>query len=59
MIVPESRSRDAGKCEQKVKPEMWVCDYSLERRGIISSPGGDWMAAAHRASARFIHPGLN
>lgn len=34
MIVPESLSRDAGKWELKVKPEMGVCvcDNSLKSR---------------------------
>lgn len=34
VIVPESLSRDAGKWELKVKPEMGVCDNSLKSRKI-------------------------
>lgn len=44
MIVPESWSRDAGKWELKVKPEMWVRDNSVKCRGIILESRGDWKA---------------
>lgn len=44
MIVPESRSRDAGKWELKVKREMWVCDCSLTCMEMILKLCGDWKA---------------